>query len=122
MEIKGSVAILMAVLSVHWVYMTFFCAWQFFILALLYVVLAYGIYKGSKAARYFSLMALLINLLFNISVIAFVYYPVSEGLSGADQVFILDFDEARFLVEVVPVTLVASAAFFLLMFSAARRS
>lgn len=122
MEIKRSVAILMAVLALHWVYMTFFCEWQFFILVLLYVALAYGIYKESKAARYLSLMILLLHLLFNISLIGFVYYPVNAGLSAADQIFLVEFDQTRFLVEVIPPTLFAFAAFFLLMFSAARRS
>ncbi|MED5431035.1 MAG: hypothetical protein VX920_01730 [Pseudomonadota bacterium] len=121
MEIKRYVAVLLAVLAMHWVYMTLFCEWQFFILTLLYVALACGIYKGSKAARYLSLVILLLHLFFNISLIGFVYYPVGEGVSGADQVFLLAFDQARFLIEVIPPTLVATATFFLLLFSAARR-
>jgi hypothetical protein len=121
MEIKRSVAILMAVLALHWVYMTLFCEWHFFILALLYVALAYGIYKGSKAARYLSLVVLLLHLFFNISLVGFVYYPVSAGLSAADQIFLLDFDQTRFLVEVIPPTLFAFAAFLLLIFFVARR-
>ena len=46
------------------------------------------------------------NLLVNIGTIAFVYYPNSVARVGdADEVFLVEFDNARFLLEVIPPTI-----------------
>lgn len=43
-----------------------------------------------------------VNFLVNIATIAFVYYPAPEAsLGSADEVFLVEFDHTRFLLEII---------------------
>lgn len=116
MKLDKFVVIMLSLMCLYGVYLCVFCGWEFVFVPVIYFSLAYGMYKRSKVARYVTLVVLLFHLLINISTIGFVYYPVSaEDLSSADQIFELEFDGARFLVEIIPPTIIAAVVFVVLL-------
>jgi hypothetical protein len=107
---------MLSLMFLHGIYLSIFCDWEFILVPVTYLALAYGIYKRSNVARYLTLILLLLHLLINISTLRFVYYPISAAeFSGADQFFEVEFDEARFLAEIIPPTIIAAVVFIFLL-------
>lgn len=115
MKPNNVVEIMLVLLFLHGMYLSIFCGWSFFVVPVTYIALAYGIYKRNMVARYIALIVLFMHCVINISTLGFVYYPVSEAeLMGVNQVFELEFDEARFLFEIIPPTIITVVTFITL--------
>ena len=116
MKSNKFVETMLSLMFLHGIYLSIFCGMEFIVVPATYLTLAYGIFKRSKVARYLTLIVLLLHLFINISTLGFVYSPLSsDKLSGASQVFEVEFDHVRFLAEIIPPTIIASVVFIFLM-------
>ena len=101
-----SVVMLLGFLSLFGIYLSIYCGIGYIAIIFAYLVCAALCYRVSRIGRYLSIFVMAVNLLVNITTIAFVYYPASDArVVDAEDVFLVEFDHARFLLEIIPPTI-----------------
>ena len=114
MKVEVVVSLLVGLLSLFSLYLTVCGEVYYLVLSIVYGMCAYFLYNRNTVSRYVSFILVFGNFIINIATINLLY-GTGRDSNAALQVFLDDFNEVRFFIEVGFSTMISLAAIILLI-------